>query len=182
MKPCSWWCLPLAQADEWLPQNHMAAFSINPSKHRNYIMLWICLSLFSVQNCNQKIKVNFRFLRANIKTTIILEKALRSHRITWWSKFGRKKERKKESYYPYAKPEETSVGTGDKPLLTAYLNVSEKHFTYGNTCLRLGGFTLRTRFLYKLKTESEGGKKNTTGAANAFLTGCVFFHLWLLGG
>lgn len=55
------------------------------------------------------------------------------------------------------------MGTGDKPLLTAYSNVSEKHFTYGNTCLNLGGFTLRAHFLYKLKTESQERKKILLG-------------------
>lgn len=62
---------------------------------------------------------------------------------------------REESYYPYAKTEETSVRTGDKPLVTAYSNVSEKYFIYGNICLNLGGFTPRTRFLHKLKTEKK---------------------------
>lgn len=43
------------------------------------------------------------------------------------------------------------MGTGVKPLLTAYSNVSEKHFTCGKTGLNLGGFTPRT--LLSLQTE-----------------------------
>lgn len=48
--------------------------------------------------------------------------------------------------------------TGDKPLLIAYSNLSEKHFTYGNASLNFGGFTRRICFLYKLKTESQEEK------------------------
>lgn len=120
--------------------------------------------------------MNFRFLRVSINTTIIPEKAPRSHQIKWWSKFGGKKERE-ESYYPYAKTEETSVGTGDKTLLTAYSNVSEKHFTYGNTCLNLGGFTPRTRFLYKLKPESQEREKILLGLQVPSFLLCVLSHL-----
>lgn len=68
------------------------------------------------------------------------------------------------------------MGTGDKPLVTAYSNVSEKYFTYGNICLNLGGFTPRTHFLHKLKT-----KKNSR-VASAFLAASVFFHIWPLAG
>lgn len=70
-----------------------------------------------------------------------------------------------------------SVGTGDKPLVTAYSNVSEKYFTYGNICLNLGGFTPRTHFLHKLKTE-----KKTSRVASALLAASVFFHIWSLAG
>lgn len=129
--------------------------------------------------------MNFRFLRADINTTIIPEKAPKSHQIKRWSKFGGKK--REYSYYPYAKTEETSVGTGDKPLLTTYSNISEKHFTYGNTCLNLGGFTLRTHFLYKLKTESQERKKVLQGLqlpslllVCSFTSGRLPLHCWLL--
>lgn len=61
------------------------------------------------------------------------------------------------------------MGTGDKPLLTAYSNVSEKHFTHGNTCLNLAEFTLRTHFLYKLKSGSQE-KKKTSRAESVFLS------------
>lgn len=181
MKLCSWWCLPLAQAYDWLPQNHMAAFNITPSQHRNCVMLWICLSLFSGQNCNQKIsqeeiKVNFHFLGIIINAMTILEKASRPQQMTWWSKFGEKKERE-DSYYPYVKSEETSVGNGDKPLLPDYSNVSEKHFTYGNTCLNLAGFIPRTHPLCKLNTDVQERTKVLLGLKCLPYWLCVLTHL-----
>lgn len=100
--------------------------------------------------------MNFPFLGAIINAITILENVPRSQQMKSWSKFGGKKERE-DSYYPYAKPKETSVGNGDKPLLPDYSNVSAKHFTYGNTCLNLAGFT---KDAPSLKTEHWHPRKN----------------------
>lgn len=79
------------------------------------------------------------------------------------------------------------MGTGDKPLLTAYSNISEKHFIYGNTSLNLGGFTPRTHFLHKLKTEIQERKKVLQGLqlpslllVCSFTSGRLPLHCWLL--
>lgn len=124
--------------------------------------------------------MNFPFLGVSINAITILEKAPRSQQMKWWSKFGGKKEGE-GSYYPYAKTEETSVGNGDKPLLPDYSNVSEKHFTYGNTCLNLAGFTPRTRLLWKLNAEIQERTKVLLGLKCLPHCLCVLSHLALAG-
>lgn len=80
---------------------------------------------------------------------------------------GERKEEREDgyypSYYPFIKTEETSVGNGDKPLLPDYSNVSEKHFTYGNTCLNLAGFTPSTCNFCKLNTDIQERTKALLG-------------------
>lgn len=69
------------------------------------------------------------------------------------------------------------MGNGDKPLLPDYSNVSEKHFTYGNTCLNLAGFIPRTRLLCKLNTDIQERRKVLLGLKYLLYCLCVLSHL-----
>lgn len=69
------------------------------------------------------------------------------------------------------------MGNGDKPLLPDYSNVSEKHFTYGNTCLNLAWFTPRTCLLCKLNTDIQERTEVLLGLKCLPYCLCALSHL-----